>query len=124
MNKEAEQDELLADVLADGTHFRATTLELGLAEMQRVRKRRRAARLGAVVCAPLLVLATAIFLREFLARHTNNPPRVVQVGKVIPGTSIRVLSDEELLAMFKDRPVALVGKPGNQRLLLLDEAIQ
>ncbi len=51
-------------------------------------------------------------------------PSAGQVEEVIPGTSIRVLNDEQLLALFKDRPVALVGQPGNQRLLLLDEPIQ
>ena len=42
---------------------------------------------------------------------------------VIPGTNIRVLSDEELLAFFKGRPVGLVGPPENQRLVLFGDAV-
>jgi hypothetical protein len=41
--------------------------------------------------------------------------------KTIEGTPIRVIGDEELLALFQGRPVALLGEPGHQRLVLLDE---
>ncbi len=40
---------------------------------------------------------------------------------IVPGTSIRLVSDEELLAMFPDRPVALVGPPENRQFVFLDE---
>jgi hypothetical protein len=39
--------------------------------------------------------------------------------KVNPG--VKVLNDEELLALFPGRPVALIGPPGQQKLIFLDE---
>ena len=122
MKNEAERNELLADVLTGETSLRATTLELGLAEMQRLRKHRRAARVAVFVWAPLLLLAAALFFREFPKSANPPPSALVNAEALIPGTSIEVLSDEQLLALFKGRPVALVGPAGHQRLLLLDEA--
>jgi len=49
---------------------------------------------------------------------TASPPPVQKV----PGTNIRVVNDEELLAMFPDRPVALVGPPDKRQFVLLDQA--
>ena len=34
------------------------------------------------------------------------------------GAFIRVVGDAELFDLFKDRPVVLIGKAGNQKLLL------
>jgi hypothetical protein len=36
-------------------------------------------------------------------------------------TGVRLLTDEQLLAMFPGRPVALIGPAGDQRLVFLDE---
>ena len=123
MNNKSDREELLADVLADETQLRATTLEFALHEMRCVRRRRRAARFGVMVCTPILVLAAALLVRNFqVGNSTAAAPQVVEREETIPGTSIQVLSDEQLLALFKGRPVALVGPAGHQRLLLLDEA--
>jgi hypothetical protein len=34
---------------------------------------------------------------------------------------VKLITDDELLALFPDRPVALIGKPGQQQLVFLDE---
>jgi hypothetical protein len=39
---------------------------------------------------------------------------------VIAGTTIRVLTDQELLDLFQGHPVALVGTPGKQKLIIFD----
>jgi hypothetical protein len=35
---------------------------------------------------------------------------------------IKVISDEDLLALFPDRSMALLGPPGQQQLVFLDKA--
>jgi hypothetical protein len=120
MKKEA--DELLADVLAADVTWRAGTLDRGLAEMKRVRRARRRARVTAIVAGPLALVAGLLLFRESPKSVRRPPSPVVKAETVIPGTSIRVLDDDELLALFKGRPVALVGPADRQRLLLLDEA--
>jgi len=39
---------------------------------------------------------------------------------VIAGTTIRVLTDQELLGLFQGHPLALVGTPGKQKLIISD----
>ena len=38
----------------------------------------------------------------------------------IAGTTIRVLTDKELLDLFIDQPAALVGTRGKQKLIIFD----
>lgn len=53
----------------------------------------------------------------------NSPAPVKQhEANTVPGTSIKLVSEEELLALFPDRPVALVGPPEDRRFVFLDEA--
>ena len=123
MKDDIECNELLADVLAKETQLKSTTLDLGLAEMRRVRRRRRATR-AVITCVPILLLA-AICIRQFSTRSIssgNAGLRGAQLEETIPGTSIRVVNDEQLLELFKGRPVALVGPAGHQRLIVFDEA--
>ena len=124
MKRNNEREELLADLLAEDEQLRTATLEAGLDEMRRICKRRRAMRMGAIAGMAVIVFAMFVFAQRFLSsreKATDAPPSVARVEEVIPGTSIRVLDDEQLLDFFRDRPVALVGGPGNQQLLLLDE---
>ena len=122
MKKEA--DELLADMLADENRLRETTLQRGLAEMHRVRKRRHTMRVTVAVCLPVLVLAATIYVRDLSTNRNSThdtPLPITQIEKTIRGTSIRVLNDEELLDLFNGRPVALIGPAGHQQLILFDE---
>jgi len=34
--------------------------------------------------------------------------------------AVQFINDDELLALFPNRPVALIGEPGKQRLVFLD----
>jgi hypothetical protein len=43
------------------------------------------------------------------------PPPLVEAGKV------NYITEKELFALFPNRPVALIGEPGRQRFLILDE---
>jgi hypothetical protein len=122
MKNDIERDELLADVLAEESQLRAETLERGLAEMRRVRRRRRTGR-AVAMCVPILLFA-AVCIRVFSTRPMptdNAAPRLARTEETIPGTSIHVLNDEQLLELFKGRPIALIGPAGNQRLVVFDE---
>ena len=126
MKKPFEHEDLLREVLAEGRDARAVTLRQGLTALHRARVRRRAIRLG-VAASPAVLLMVL-----WLARHPLGTPRptdraeptteAVTPIRRIAGTPIRIISDEELLAVFQGRPVALLGEPGHQRLVLLDEA--
>src|SRR5882724_2343793 len=119
MKKRIEHEELLADVLADDEQCRAAILERGLVALRRTRARRRVARLTILGITPLFVVTAMLVLQNQrntttrIASVPNTSP-VVQtaVPRMIEGTPIRVLTDDELLAFFKDRPVALMGGPG------------
>jgi hypothetical protein len=127
--KRQEQDRLLSELLAGDalSDCRRTSLEGGLALL---RRRRRARRIGRCCLVGLLPLAFAASL--FLSRSSRpgaGPVSVAQVAShrpAVPGRSARtgsvqIIDDEQLLALFSGRPVALVGRPGHQQLLLLDE---
>ena len=52
-----------------------------------------------------------------LAEHQSPPDQPA----MIEGTSIRILSDEELFAMFPNRPRGIIGPPDSPQILFLDE---
>lgn len=124
MKRNNEREELLADVLTDDDQLRAATLQAGLNEMRRVHKRQRVLRVaGAMTCMSAIIVAMLLSAHRFLLtgrKAADSPSSVTRVEEMIPGTSIHVLSDEQLLEFFRGRPVALVGRPGDQQLLLLD----
>ncbi|MGB0582645.1 MAG: hypothetical protein ACPGVU_23410 [Limisphaerales bacterium] len=93
-----------------------------------VARGRRRRRVGMLVAGFLLPLASFLF---FL---TSKEPLSVKQTTVLPQTESRVasvdpppklapkpdiISDEELFAMFPDHALALVGKPGEQQLVIL-----
>ena len=123
MRRNSEQEQLLCDVLADD-ELRQATLQRALVEMGRVRRRRRIFR-RAVVCFPLIVLVAITAGRNVLKEKEPAPAErsMVRVEQKVPGTSIRIIDDEQLLELFNGRPVALVGPPGHQQLVLFDEVI-
>ena len=124
-------DELLADSRFE--ELRAATLEAGLATVRR-RRRRRVALRSAGVAISLLACAALISLllrRAPGAEHdeiaqANPAPTGAVAGAESPIhmaelSTVRHLTDNELLALFPGRPVALIGPPGHQRLVFLDE---
>jgi hypothetical protein len=116
-----EREKLLTEVLVDETDVRQATLRAGLSALRGRRVRRYTARV-ATLLVPLLLAAGLIGFR--LSRSLENEPRPgrASMEETIPGTKIHVLTDEQLLDLFKGRPVALIGPPGNQHLLLLDQS--
>ncbi len=93
-----------------------------------IRRRRRARRAGRWCVLALLPLAfgAGIFL-SWPSRPEVRPVSVAQShapavsGLTAKAGSIEVIDDEQLLALFSGRPLALVGQPGHQQLLFLDQ---
>ena len=124
MKRESNKQKLIAELLGDDSDLRAATLQRGLILSRRKRKRRHVWRASWLV----LTLVAALWLqlhhehRESAIQSaiSKAPPQTASPN-LIEGTSVRVLTDAELLDLFKDRPVALIGPSGRQRLLLFDE---
>lgn len=121
-----EQDQLLKELLSGDelAAFRQASLEGGLTWVRRKRRRQRAVRFCALACAALLC-ASGILLNRVLDRagrqiagsgssaHEAAPPPA-------GATTVKFITDAELFALFPDRAMALIGKPGQQQLVFLD----
>jgi hypothetical protein len=127
--KRIEQDRLLSQLLAgdERSDFRRASLEQGLAL---IRRRRRARRVGRWCVLALLPLAFgAAILFSWPSRPDVRPVSIAQFhtpgtsGQTAKAGSIQIIDDEQLLALFSGRPLALVGQPGHQQLLLLDQPL-
>jgi len=124
--KSSERDRLLQEILAgdDLTEFRQASLDHGLTLVRRLRHRRRAARLCAVVGMPLLLVLGMLFrLSPQVAKPTGpSSTAAASAGPASPARNpaVKVITDEELFSLFHNRPVALLGKPGQQQLVFLD----
>ena len=122
--KRHEQDQLLNEILAgeEVTEFRRTSLARTLGAIQRRKRRRRL--LGASALVLPLLLASVLWLNRS-AKSPGTPAPVVQAppaGKApAEARSVKFITDEELFALFPDRPMALIGPPGRQQLVFLDK---
>jgi hypothetical protein len=119
--KQSEQEKLLSELLPDEhlADFRRASLESGLASLRRHRRQRTLLRAG-LLAAGICVLA--------LVLHFNSPHparnNIVAVSPPAPAPSpnhVKFITDDQLLALFPEGSVALVGKPGQQRLVFLDK---
>ena len=119
--KDSENDRLLRDVLADATleQTRERTLRAGLARLQRRRQRRALLATGAASLTLALAVASFVASRAPSRSALNHAAAPTD----FPAASghVRFIDDDELLARFADRGVLLVGEPGRQRLIFLDQ---
>jgi hypothetical protein len=113
--KHSEHERLLREVVASDEieRLRATSLESMLGVARR-RRRRRTWASGAA--ASLAVVMTILGLTH---REARSPATVVAPAATLE-PSVKIINDDQLLALFPDRALALVGRPGDQRLLFLD----
>ena len=119
---------LLKEVLAgeELADFRRTSLERGLSAIRRQQRRQRILRFGALLMLPLLF---TFAIRSRRAPEDSNQPLASPaiMGATIPtrpadALDAKFITDEELFALFPNRPLALVGRPGHQQLVFLDQA--
>lgn len=122
--KRSDEDRLLNQILADDVEdFRRSSLTLALRKnRQRRRTQTTMAVLGLVVVAAL----GAFHFAKPVAKLAP-PIQTASVTKTAPTSTpakleshVKILTDEELFALFPDRQVALIGKPGHQQLIFLD----
>ncbi|HVY69286.1 MAG TPA: hypothetical protein VHH73_05125 [Verrucomicrobiae bacterium] len=114
-----DQEKMLAEILGgdDASDFREATLAAGLKAV-RQRRRNRRALYGAV---PILLLALALWPHRQPAQMLAlSQPALVKPASA-PTPAVEEISTEQLFALFPDRPLALVGKPGNQEFVFLDQ---
>ena len=118
MNKN-ETDQLLNELLAGDEldAFRCASLEESLALIRGRNVRRQRIRRAALVA--LLVLVPAILLKDLMPRKRTETTPVV--SSPVSKEEVEIISDEQLFALFPNRPLALVGKPGQQQLVFLDK---
>jgi hypothetical protein len=123
-------EELWSDVIREiePPDFREAVLRRALLSARHRRFARRAGR-GALAIA--LLVSAVLLLRpssspqpDSVAPSLAIPTPPQPPYEVIPGTSVRVISDEELLALFEGRPRGLIGPPGQRQLVLLDQILQ
>jgi len=123
--KRSEQEKLLKEILPgeDAGGFERASLERGLTGMRQQRRRRQVLRAGALA-AMGMVIALGILPKLKRSSSVEVVANSGSMSKPAAETErrVQVISDDELLAMFPGRSVALIGKPGEQRLVFLDES--
>lgn len=124
MKRRSEHDELWSDLLSENAPaaFREASLDRTLAAVRRHQRRRRLCGLAAITAAPcFLLLGVILWQAHETLRSTASSGPIAQATGVVPGTHIQVITDEELFAMFPDRPAALLGSANDRHFVLLDE---
>lgn len=146
--KRSEQDQLLKEILAGDelSDFRQASFEQGLVAIRRQRRRRRVVRACALASLPFLLVLGILSRRapwdksaQDGAQSQKNYPtgqapesptrRIASANPPVtaipaPGAGsgdVKFITEEELFALFPDRPLALIGKPGKQQLVFLDK---
>jgi hypothetical protein len=120
-DREALLDELLSESAPTG--FREAMLRHSLAEHRlgvAIRRRRRQYVVTGVV-AILAVTSAWVGLRHDPRERARGTLATIQPPVVAETPHVRLISDRELLDLFPQRPVGLVGVPGRQELVFLDE---
>jgi len=121
--KLSEKQKLLREILPgdDIADFERASLERGLADLRRQRRRGHLVRAGALA-AVVGFISLGIVLKQ------HNPVRESAANLQLPpapapavSDHVKFISDDELLALFPGRSVALIGKPGQQRLVFFDK---
>ncbi len=127
--RRSDKHQLLDEVVtgAEVAEFREASLREALSGVRRIRRRRHAVRGLALVALPLMVLSL-ILLGGFKDSPTPDtvptaPRAIVATPESSGSSSVEYISDEELLALFPDRPLALVGPEGRQQLVFLSRSI-
>jgi len=120
--KRSEQDRLLREILEDGeaAKLRAATLAGGVDFLQRRRRRNQVAQAWATVLLPGLLIFSVVF---HLASRPSAPPPAAGRASAPQADKVKIITDEELFALFPNRAMALIGRPGNQELVFLDHGV-
>ena len=136
--KNIDQDNWVKNILADDAidAVRRDSLSAGLGAL-RARKRRRAVVATMTAALPALAIAAYILapgLREFIASKpattTHAAFQSLATVKIYPAPSasqapaVTPISDDDLLALFNDKHVNIVGQPGHQQLVFVNTQVE
>jgi hypothetical protein len=115
-----DKNQLLEELLGDDelARIREASLLRGLREMRGRRRRALAGRVG-VMMLPALMLAFVIFSPRFESSHRTTPPTAMAPASKSE-SKVEFITTEQLFALFPNRSMALVGKPGHRQLIFLD----
>jgi hypothetical protein len=121
-----DHKKLLKEILPpeDMADFRGASLERALAGLRRERRRRRMARFGAAFVVLAGLYAGILFHSRDQHQNGNLVTQVAPrpASPVLASSHVEFIGDEELLAVFTNQPVALIGQPGQQRLVFLGKS--
>jgi hypothetical protein len=126
--KSDKPNDLLKEILAGDelADFRHASLEQGLSVIRRQQRQRRGLRFSVLLMLPLLLTFAILSRRspEVSNRQIAStiPTTAANPAQPTDGRDVKFITDEELFALFPNRPLALVGKPGQQQLVFLDRA--
>jgi len=125
--KSPDENSLLKEILKDEklAEVRRASLDASLALIRRRRRTRHALQFGAL--ALFATLGAEVFLRQpprpsIVASNQTN--EVAVPPKAQPEPPVKAITDEELFALFPDRAVALIGKPGQQEFVVLNTPVR
>jgi hypothetical protein len=115
-------EKLLTHILPgeDGADFERASLEHGLSCLRRQRRRRHLLRAGSLV-AVVGFIAMAFVLKSHQTISRDTSAQTASTPSPATTSHVEFINDDQLLALFPDRSVALIGKPGEQRLVFLDQ---
>jgi hypothetical protein len=115
-----DDDRIWRGVFADDEldPVRRASLEAGLSALRARRRKRRIWAVAGVVAPMALIFATVV------SRHRGGAPDALAIAppSASAAPTVKFIDDSELLALFPDRDVALIGPPGRQELRFLDSA--
>ena len=118
---ERDQDQLWNAIFADDevARLRQASLARGLRELRGRRRRTIAARIAMMALPILLLTGLAFYPRNQHRELANTSATILATSKTKP--QVEHITTEQLFALFPNRPIALVGKPGHKQLVFLDE---
>jgi len=115
------RDLLHSDELAELRHDSLSRMLVAARQRQR---RRRMGRVATMITLSLLLIAGIISIRA--PRPPDQPQMPMASAKAAESlpkatsAKVKIISDEGLFALFPDRPMALIGPVGKQRLVFLE----
>ena len=124
--KNRDSDPLLDGILGGEQleDLRQASLAFGLEVLRRRRRRRRIVHTCALVGLPLIGILTALMCQDITSRRRHSissAPAPIVAGAAGTNHEVEFINDEQLFALFPNRAMALVGKPGHQQLVFLDQ---
>jgi hypothetical protein len=116
-----DKNQLLEAIFGDDelAQLRQTSLSRGLQEMRRRRQRAVAARLS-MMALPVLLLAAMVLYSRFQPRDQAPAPTTMALASKA-ASKVEYITADQLFASFPERSMALVGQPGHQQLIFLDQ---